>query len=75
MSKPTPTIEIARVYDSPKSAKGYRVLVDRLWPRGVKKEDLNLDDWFKEIAPSDQLRKWFDHDDDELFFAQDQGDQ
>ncbi|GAA4452825.1 DUF488 domain-containing protein [Novipirellula rosea] len=62
MSKQTPTIEIARVYDSPKSAKGYRVLVDRLWPRGVKKEDLKLDDWLKEIAPSDKLRKWFDHD-------------
>tara|TARA_R110002073_G_scaffold29177_9_gene92126 strand:- start:882 stop:1250 length:369 start_codon:yes stop_codon:yes gene_type:complete len=62
MSKQTATIEIARVYESPKSAKGYRVLVDRLWPRGVKKEDLKLDDWLKEIAPSDKLRKWFDHD-------------
>tara|TARA_R110002167_G_scaffold15756_1_gene62622 strand:- start:322 stop:690 length:369 start_codon:yes stop_codon:yes gene_type:complete len=62
MSKQTPTIKLARVYDLPKSAKGYRVLVDRLWPRGVKKEDLKLDDWLKEIAPSDKLRKWFDHD-------------
>ncbi|WP_442509028.1 DUF488 domain-containing protein [Novipirellula sp. SH528] len=62
MSKHTPTIKLARVYDLPKSTKGYRVLVDRLWPRGVKKEDLKLDDWLKEIAPSDKLRKWFDHD-------------
>lgn len=43
---------------------GYRVLVDRLWPRGVSKEELNHDKWVKEIAPSDELREWFDHDDE-----------
>lgn len=41
---------------------GYRVLTDRLWPRGIKKEDARLDEWIKEIAPSTELRKWFGHD-------------
>jgi uncharacterized protein YeaO (DUF488 family) len=57
-------IRIKRVYDDPAKADGYRVLVDRLWPRGVKKVDLDHDEWLKEVAPSDELRKWFGHDPD-----------
>lgn len=55
-------INIKRVYDPPANADGYRVLVDRLWPRGVSKEDAALDRWMREVAPSDELRQWFDHD-------------
>lgn len=55
------TIYIKRIYDEPSENDGYRVLVDRLWPRGVSKKDANLDEWNKEIAPSPELRKWFDH--------------
>ncbi len=56
-------IEIARVYDSPKRPSGAVVfLVDRVWPRGVKKADLDLDEWLKDVAPSTELRKWFGHD-------------
>lgn len=55
-------IRIRRAYDDPLRDDGYRVLVDRIWPRGVAKEDLDLDDWMRDIAPSDELRKWFDHD-------------
>jgi uncharacterized protein YeaO (DUF488 family) len=55
------TIAIKRAYDPPSSEDGLRILVDRLWPRGVRKEDLALDFWAKDIAPSDELRKWFDH--------------
>lgn len=55
-------VTIKRAYESPGPDDGYRVLVDRLWPRGVKKEDLPLDLWLKEIAPSAQLRVWFGHD-------------
>lgn len=54
-------IILQRIYDD-SSADGYRVLVDRLWPRGVSKERANLDDWWKDLAPSDTLRKWFNHD-------------
>ena len=57
-------IKIKRIYDDPSDDDGYRILVDRLWPRGVSKEDATLDDWDKEIAPSDELRKWFDHQED-----------
>lgn len=57
-----PTIETKRVYDDP-GDDGYRVLVDRLWPRGLSKEDAQLDDWAKELAPSDSLRQRF-HDDE-----------
>lgn len=53
---------IKRIYEEPSDDDGYRVLVDRLWPRGVSKEDARLDDWMKDIAPSPELRKWFDHD-------------
>lgn len=56
-------IEIIRAYETiPHDNGHYRVLVDRLWPRGVKKEDLDVDQWMKELAPSTELRKWFDHD-------------
>jgi len=55
-------IQLKRIYENPEDADGYRVLVDRLWPRGVSKEDAQLDEWCKDIAPSPELRKWFDHD-------------
>lgn len=57
-------IRIKRVYEDPNKEDGYRVLVDRLWPRGLKKEDAHIDEWLKEAAPSAELRKWFDHDPD-----------
>ena len=53
---------LRRAYDEPTHNDGYRILVDRLWPRGVSKVDLELDEWCRDIAPSDELRKWFDHD-------------
>ena len=55
-------IRLKRAYDQPAKNDGRRVLVDRLWPRGVKKEALELDDWFKDVAPSNDLRHWFGHD-------------
>ncbi len=55
-------IQIKRAYDPPGPEDGVRYLVDRLWPRGIKKEALQADDWFKEVAPSDDLRQWFGHD-------------
>jgi len=55
-------IKIKRVYDSPEPEDGKRILIDRLWPRGIKKEKLKMDEWLREIAPSDTLRKWFSHD-------------
>jgi uncharacterized protein YeaO (DUF488 family) len=55
-------IRIKRVYDPPEPEDGKRILIDRLWPRGIKKENLKMDEWLKEIAPSDELRKWFSHD-------------
>ena len=51
-----------RAYVPPALEDGTRVLIDRLWPRGIKKEDLALDQWNKELAPSTELRQWFDHD-------------
>lgn len=56
------TIRTRRAYEEPGPEDGARVLVDRYWPRGVAKEELELDDWMKEVAPSDELRSWFDHD-------------
>jgi uncharacterized protein YeaO (DUF488 family) len=55
-------IQIRRAYDPPRRGDGYRILVDRVWPRGVSKDDLDLDEWQKEIAPSTRLRQWFGHD-------------
>lgn len=55
-------ITIKRVYDEPDKKDGYRVLVDRLWPRGLSKDKVPLDDWLKDLSPSDDLRKWFGHD-------------
>jgi uncharacterized protein YeaO (DUF488 family) len=55
-------ILLKRAYVDPSNADGFRVLVDRLWPRGKKKADFRLNAWVKEIAPSTELRKWFDHD-------------
>ena len=57
-------IRIKRIYDPPEKADGLIILIDRLWPRGLKKEDAQIDEWFKEAAPSVALRKWFDHDPD-----------
>ncbi|MGZ0656836.1 DUF488 domain-containing protein [Coraliomargarita sp. W4R53] len=57
-------MQIKRAYDPPNSADGARILVERLWPRGIKKEDLKLDQWLKEVAPSTELRKWFKHEPD-----------
>jgi uncharacterized protein YeaO (DUF488 family) len=55
-------VQVRRVYDPPKANDGQRVLVDRLWPRGLSKERAHLDDWCKDIAPSNELRKWYGHD-------------
>ena len=58
------TFRIKRVYESATPSDGKRILVDRLWPRGLKKTDAALDDWMKDVAPSVPLRLWFDHDPD-----------
>lgn len=55
-------IKVKRVYEAAAPTDGYRVLVDRIWPRGVKKEVAAIDSWLKEVAPSTELRKWFGHD-------------
>lgn len=55
-------IRTKRIYDDPDPEDGTRVLVDRLWPRGVSKEEARLDEWLKSVAPSDDLREWYDHD-------------
>ena len=56
------SIRIKRIYDPPSAQDGKRYLVDRLWPRGLRKEDAHLDGWLVEIAPSAALRRWFGHD-------------
>jgi uncharacterized protein YeaO (DUF488 family) len=56
------SVRIARIYDHTTCAEGKRVLVDRVWPRGVRKDDARLDAWVKDVAPSTGLRKWFGHD-------------
>jgi DNA-3-methyladenine glycosylase len=58
------TIRIKRVYDEPEDGDGYRVLVDRLWPRGMTKEQARVDQWLRDVAPSTELRKEFGHDPD-----------
>ena len=55
-------VRIKRIYSAPSQDDGLRVLVDRLWPRGIKKENAHIDLWIKNIAPSTELRKWFSHD-------------
>lgn len=55
-------IQIKRIYDSASPDDGVRILIDRLWPRGISKEEARIDFWLKEVAPSDELRKWFNHD-------------
>ncbi len=55
-------IQLKRVYESPSAADGTRFLVERLWPRGVKKSSLEINAWLKETGPSNELRKWFHHD-------------
>jgi len=62
MTKADASFAIKRIYEEPADDDGCRVLVDRLWPRGVRKEDAAIDEWVKEIAPSTELRKWFRHD-------------
>jgi uncharacterized protein YeaO (DUF488 family) len=62
MAEAAPDIRVKRIYDPPDRKDGARVLVDRLWPRGVRKEAAELTVWLKEIAPSDELRRWFGHD-------------
>jgi uncharacterized protein YeaO (DUF488 family) len=54
--------QVKRIYDEPAETDGYRVLIDRLWPRGVSKERAHLDEWMKEVAPSTELREWFNHE-------------
>ncbi|MGO1244613.1 MAG: DUF488 domain-containing protein [Sphingobacterium sp.] len=61
MTKEREHFQIKRIYETPDKSDGYRVLVDRLWPRGVSKEAAKLDLWNKDLAPSSILRKWFDH--------------
>jgi uncharacterized protein YeaO (DUF488 family) len=56
------TIHLKRVYEAPSKSDGTRILVDRLWPRGLTKEKARVDLWLKEVAPSTELRKWFAHD-------------
>ena len=55
-------VKIKRIYDPPAPEDGRRVLVDRLWPRGISKDVARIDEWLKEIAPSNELRKWFGHE-------------
>jgi uncharacterized protein YeaO (DUF488 family) len=57
-------VSVRRVYDPPRPEDGRRVLVDRLWPRGLPKATARLDDWLRELAPSDALRRWYAHDPD-----------
>jgi uncharacterized protein YeaO (DUF488 family) len=57
-------IQVKRVYDPVSPGDGKRILVDRLWPRGIRKEEARIDEWLKEISPSTELRKWYSHDPD-----------
>ncbi len=61
-SVPAENVKLKRIYEPPAANDGMRILVDRIWPRGVSKKDAALDLWMKEIAPSTELRKWFAHD-------------
>ncbi|MGH7563289.1 MAG: DUF488 domain-containing protein [Gemmatimonadota bacterium] len=55
-------IDIKRAYEKPSAQDGRRILIDRLWPRGLKKQEVAIDEWRKDLAPSDELRRWFGHD-------------
>ena len=55
------SLEIKRIYETASKNDGYRILIDRIWPRGVSKAEAKLDEWNKDVAPSTELRKWFDH--------------
>jgi uncharacterized protein YeaO (DUF488 family) len=55
-------VQLKRAYEPPAASDGYRVLIDRLWPRGVSREEARLNEWARELAPSSELRRWFDHD-------------
>ena len=55
-------IQLKRAYEPAEAADGYRVLVDRLWPRGLRREHARIDEWARDLAPSDQLRRWYGHD-------------
>ena len=55
-------VQLKRAYESPAASDGYRVLIDRLWPRGVRREETRLDEWARGLAPSGELRRWFGHD-------------
>ena len=57
-----PDVRVGRVYDEPEPDDGTRVLVDRIWPRGLAKDKARLDQWLKQVAPSTELRKWYSHD-------------
>lgn len=59
---PVDRVRLKRAYDAPSAEDGTRILVDRLWPRGVSKTNAAIDQWMKDIAPSTELRKWFGHD-------------
>lgn len=61
-SVPLGNVKLKRAYEPPSPDDGTRILIDRLWPRGLSKAKAALDEWFKEIAPSNELRKWFNHD-------------
>lgn len=59
-------MKIKRIYEHIDDTDGYRVLVDRLWPRGISKENVKIDEWQKDLAPSTELRKWFNHEADKF---------
>jgi uncharacterized protein YeaO (DUF488 family) len=60
------TVDVRRVYDPPEPGDGYRVLVDRIWPRGLRKDAAAFDEWCKDVAPSTELRRWYGHDPERL---------
>lgn len=62
MESGTHSVALKRVYETPEASDGTRVLVERLWPRGLSKENAHVDLWLKEVAPSHELRKWYGHD-------------
>ncbi|MCX2729509.1 DUF488 family protein [Saccharopolyspora sp. NFXS83] len=66
MANKEPDVRVRRVYDEPAEQDGERVLVDRVWPRGVRKDEARLSEWCKDVSPSPELRKWFGHDPDKF---------